>query len=245
MNLRDVKFSTRLNLVGVFVVILVLFLTASNIYSIRTVYGLLELEATVKTVSKHMGDVTSKFNESLLVEANQGEFDKHQQNYQEEVTQVNKTIAEVQKDFQAYDMDDAALNQFKSDFDELKRIYKDSLGRHDRSNVAASVLSINKIVAHKDQILLENLDQIVEQVERTMQRSIRSGIIQVISSGVLGILFIFFLIVLISRQLGKGINILMESSNQIAEGDLRTKIADLGRNEIGILAKSFLVWLKN
>jgi methyl-accepting chemotaxis protein len=247
--LKNLKISTRLYLLGfvVTVMLLIMGLVGFVVYQVTDI-GMKGLVAA-SHVDAHIRMQTQSWKDILLRGGKQSDLEA----YHKEMLQTRKNLAidfdELEDVFHKLDLNMAPLVQLQKQIGSLEHEYDLML-----PSLYSSITTGNfDEVMHKVDSKVRGVDRNVADTALNFSNNMRDVIGQELNFiyivfgalGVLTIIFVFLLIFSIGRMLSRSFRELNLAADQLANGDLRVKIPDLGNNEMGVLANSFNKMTKN
>src|SRR3989338_2579126 len=238
-GLQDIKISTRLIGLGVLVVVFMVGLAALGMHTATTIYDTQKTVISITEIVSDVQDIVHDWKNILVRGGDPVEFEKYQADINTHIQIADKRFDEISVNYKRHGGDLGQFYQAESSFQSMINKYQESVRFYEKSNNMRNVLKVDAMVKGADKATLDSLKKIANDFNTKTDVDMSAEIMQMIVISAIGIVSTCLLLFLVIRHITSGLKTLSRVADKVAEGDLRTKIIDLGKNELGFLAKGF------
>jgi methyl-accepting chemotaxis protein len=240
---RNMKIATRLYLLGFVVVAMFLIMTAVGVLVHSVVdIGMKGLVAAGQTDS-HLREQVHGWKNLLIRGQDKTAMNKYYQNMLKARRDTSSDFEELKVVFHELELNMTPLTQLQDKLNEMQHAYDLSMptlrAASGTENYDVTVHKVDKEVRGVDRAVTDLSLVLGDVMQTAIEREVNVIFIIFGVLGIITIVLVFLLVYLIGRTLGSSFNELIAASDQLAAGDLRVKVPDFGRNELGALSHSF------
>ncbi len=203
----------------------------------------IELVDTVRLAQVHFKMQVQEWKDLLLRGMDEADYDKYLRAFGQQEQRVRETLAKARVTMETQGLDVSAVDQATGALEELGAKYRDALKAYDRSKID-SAHAVDRQVRGADRPLTAAIDAVVSAVEkhaaetraarerRASEETTRLRIITALGF----LLFLVAAVVLalvIIRSVTAPVGVAVSLAEQIATGNLATRVEDSGADELG------------